>query len=77
MNRDDIQRKLLTGHTITDGLEMDYDIRDVREECRDLDDLLIEVSTTDNPEKVFSDIRMELYLAAGRLADDIVDSFED
>ena len=76
MNIDLIKRTLLKGEAVVDGNQNIFTIDDVIRECRDLETLLTEINTTDDILGVAKDIRLELSLAAGRVAAEIGDTYE-
>jgi len=76
MNIDLIKRTLLKGEAVVDGNQNIFTIDDVIRECRDLETLLTEINTTDDVLGVAKDIRLELSLAAGRVAEEIGDTYE-
>jgi len=76
MNIDLIKRTLLKGEAVVDGNQNIFTIDDVIRECRDLETLLTEINTTDDILGVAKDIRLELSLAAGRVAAEIGDTYD-
>ena len=76
MDIDLIKRTLLKGEAVVDGNQNIFTIDDVIRECRDLETLLIEINSTDDVLGVAKDIRLELSLAAGRVAAEIGDTYD-
>jgi len=76
MDIDLVKRTLLKGEAVVDGNQNIFTIDDVIRECRDLETLLIEINSTDDILGVAKDIRLELSLAAGRVAAEIGDTYD-
>ena len=76
MNIEAIKRNLLKGEPAVDGNDNTFTMYDVIRECRDLETLLTEINTTDDILGVAKDIRLELSLAAGRVAAEIGDTYD-
>ena len=75
--REEIKNALTSGDFVESGYGVDYTFKDVLEECRDLEDILLEVSTSTNAmlEVHAHNIKGELLMALERVAIEIEESF--
>ena len=76
MNIDLIKRTLLKGEAVVDGNQNIFTMDDVIRECYTLHSLLTELNSTDDVLGVAKDIRLVLSLAAGRVAAEIGDTYD-
>ena len=76
--REEIKSALTSGDFVESGYGVDYTFKDVLEECRDLEDILLEVSTSTNAmlEVHAHNIKGELLMALERVAIEIEESFK-
>jgi len=76
--REEIKNALTSGDFVESGYGVDYTFKDVLEECRDLEDILLEVSTSTNAmlEVHAHNIKGELLMALERVAIEIEESFK-
>ena len=76
--REEIKNALTSGDFVESGYGVDYTFKDVLEECRDLEDILMEVSTSTNAmlEVHAHNIKGELLMALERVAIEIEESFK-
>ena len=74
---EEVVQALFAGDAVESGYGTDYTFKDVISECRDLEDILLELAITPNLEaELFSyQIKNELWFAAERVAKEIIESY--
>jgi len=77
--REEIKNALTSGQAVESGYEVDYTFKDVIEECRDLEDILLEMSTSTSEmlEVHAYNVKAELMMALERVAIEIEESFHE
>jgi len=76
---EEIKQALFSGDFVESGYGVDYTFKDVIEECRDLEDILQDIATCEDSDKQphAHNIKVELSIAADRVAIEIQESFRE